>query len=514
MSKSRMSGIPLNRRDFLRLAGLLPLTVATPGWARQLSAPAGQQNVIIVLFDAFSAHDISLYGYARDTTPNIARLAKRAVVYHNHYASGNFTTPGTASLLTGALPWSHRAFQKNAHVEQSFAHRTLFETFGDYYRLAYAHNPLAFTLLDQFRADIDDLPSIEKLLIGSYDSFLGELFKHDNDISNVAWVRNTKLLDGYGYSLFFSHLDGVLQGEQEAQLADEFPQGVAPWLRGQYYRLEDAVDWMSRTLVKISQPFLSYFHFLPPHDPYRPPWEFVGRFVKDGYQPVEKPFDEFGDATVVDGLLRKRAWYDQFILYVDREFGRLHDLLERSGLLDNTWLILTSDHGEMFERGIRGHTTYAMYQPVVHVPLVIFEPGRRERMDIHTPTSAVDLLPTLAQVTGHPIPAWAEGTVLPPYNSAAADPNRSVYSVQAVRNDPRAPLTRASIMLVKGGYELVDYFGYGDRGVPDHTKLFDLQADPEELTDLYSAEKNIAAQLRDELESKLAEVNKPFGGGS
>src|SRR5512146_2607230 len=95
MPKSRTSRTSFTRRDFLRLAGLLPLTVAAPRWTRQLSAAGGQQNVIIVLFDAFAAHDISLYGYARTTTPNIARLAKHAVVYHNHYASGNFTTPGT-----------------------------------------------------------------------------------------------------------------------------------------------------------------------------------------------------------------------------------------------------------------------------------------------------------------------------------------------------------------------------------------------------------------------------------
>ena len=66
------------------------------------------QNIIIIVFDAFSAYHISLYGYQRETAPNISRLAERAIVYHNHYAGGNYTTPGTASLLTGAQPWPSR----------------------------------------------------------------------------------------------------------------------------------------------------------------------------------------------------------------------------------------------------------------------------------------------------------------------------------------------------------------------------------------------------------------------
>ncbi len=66
--------------------------------------------MVVIVFDAFSAYNISLYGYQRETTPNIARWAERAVVYHNHNAGGNFTIPGTASLLTGTYPWTHRAF--------------------------------------------------------------------------------------------------------------------------------------------------------------------------------------------------------------------------------------------------------------------------------------------------------------------------------------------------------------------------------------------------------------------
>src|ERR1044071_1412857 len=101
------------------------------------ASDGNNKNIIVLIFDALSAYDVSLFGYQRQTTPNIARLAKRAIVYHNHYAGGNFTSPGTASLLTGVLPWTHRAFRANAKVAKPFASKTLFSVFQNYYRIAY-----------------------------------------------------------------------------------------------------------------------------------------------------------------------------------------------------------------------------------------------------------------------------------------------------------------------------------------------------------------------------------------
>ena len=103
----------INRRDFLKLTALL--TLASSSLVHTLNSVAAQTgkitqpNILIIVFDVLSALHLPLYGYPRDTAPNISRFAQKATVFHNHYAGGNYTTPGTASLLTGALPWSHRA---------------------------------------------------------------------------------------------------------------------------------------------------------------------------------------------------------------------------------------------------------------------------------------------------------------------------------------------------------------------------------------------------------------------
>ena len=72
----------------------------------------------------------------------------------------------------------------------------------------------------------------------------------------------------------------------------------------------------------------------------------------------------------------------------------------------------------MFERGIMQHMNLTMHQPIVRIPLVIFEPGRNQRTDIYEPTSAVDLLPTLLSMNEYPLPDWLQGDILPPYRSA------------------------------------------------------------------------------------------------
>ena len=191
----------------------------------------------------------------------------------------------------------------------------------------------------------------------------------------------------------------------------------------------------------------------------------------------------------------------------------MFNYLETSGLLDNTWVVVTSDHGEMFERGISGHSTNALYQPLIRIPLLVFEPGRKTGMDVHIPTSAVDLLPTLSYVTGQKIPEWTEGMVLPPYAPISQDVDRSIYVLQAQENGQYVAIDKATLILVKGRYKLIYFIGdkkIKDIGLDELVRLFDIESDPEELNDLYLSHKEIAAEMLAEVKSKLSKVNKPY----
>lgn len=506
----------LSRRDFLKLIGVLPLSYALPRPLRTLSPLASSRqdkpkNVLVIVFDALSAFDVSVYGFNRKTTPNIDRLSARAIIYRNHFAGGNFTTPGTASLLTGVLPWTHRAINLNGTVADSFVAQNIFSAFHDYYRIAYTHNGLVSTLLRQFSDHVDELiPKERYYLESSYDMFLSNLFRNDSDIFSVSWVRNMQVDEnGYAYSLYLSHLNEYLQEKKLESLNPLFPRGLPTYDLVHSFLLETAIDNLGKRLTSIPRPFLGYFHFMPPHAPYRAPLRFCNVFQGDGFRPPIKPISIFAKKTNND-LPEDRRKYDEYILYCDQEFGKLYNYLESSGLLENTWLVLTSDHGEMFERGIEGHGSEVLYQPVVRIPLMIFEPGREIGMIINAPTNAIDILQTLTYLTGQNNPDWAEGMVLPPFAVTNPDSSRNLYTVQARNNGKYASLTQASITLVKDNYKLHYYFGYPQTPEKGFAQLFDLGSDPEEMTDLYLSKKETASELFQELEQKLAEVNKPY----
>ncbi|MBK9925715.1 MAG: sulfatase-like hydrolase/transferase [Anaerolineales bacterium] len=509
---------PISRRDFLKLAGVLPAGVAASQTFTKLGMPqplqSGQANVLVIVFDALSAYHLSMHGYPRETMPNITRLAERAVVYHNHYAGGNFTTPGTASILTGTLPWTHRAFQSNGTVSDDFITRNIFSAFKDHYGIAYTHNPWANKILSTFGSEIDELIPWYSLFLGSQDDgFIHTLFKNDDDIASLSWTRNINIKEqGTAYSLLISHLYQLLREKHIADYRKLFPRGIPSIEASQnVFTLEDAVDWTVKRLPALPQPFLGYFHFLPPHDPYRTSQEFYGRFGQDGYAPVDKPDDSvFSQKKSKAEMLKQRTEYDEFILYADKAFNDLYMKLESLGLLENTWLVLTSDHGEMFERGIVAHGTDSMYEPVIRTPLMIFEPGRKSRTDVYTNTSAIDLLPTLLHVTGQAVPEWAEGEVLAPFAESASGSERSVYTMRSTKNGKFVPLTHASVTLTKGRYKLHYYFGYSERNISELVKLFDVESDPEELVDLSSSQKAITTELLNELKIKLDTVNQPY----
>ncbi len=108
-----------------------------------------------------SADNLSLYGYRRHTTPNLERLAERALVYHSHYSGGNFTTSGTASMLTGVYPWSHRAINLGGLVRRPLVDGNIYHLLGpEYHRVGFSQNLWADLFLRQFGADVDQhIPS-------------------------------------------------------------------------------------------------------------------------------------------------------------------------------------------------------------------------------------------------------------------------------------------------------------------------------------------------------------------
>jgi arylsulfatase A-like enzyme len=513
---------PLNRRDFFKLSALIPISAVIPPWVKNLVSPNGigqdmpPSHIIIILFDAMSARNLSVYDYPRNTTPNLIRFASRANVYHSHYSAGNFTVPGTTSLLTGLYPWTHRAINEAGLIAREFTGRNIFRSFGGHYkRLAFAQNLFARFILDQFDKDIDIYLSPESFSLANgiagswftndlpsgYRSFDDFLFKFDKVSSKPA---SASLIFGTIQRLFFLR--------QVAEVQNIYSQEYPLGLPGDdnypiYYRLEDVFNGLISDVKNIKTSTVAYFHLFPPHEPYRPSKDFFAKFF-DNYLPLPKPEHALSHRISQTDLNGYRRRYDEYIAYLDSQFGRLFDVLETSGLLENSVVVVTGDHGELFERGEQGHATPLLYDPVVRVPLLISTPGQNNRNDIYQPTNSVDVLPTLLHLSNQPIPSWCEGTLLPGLGGDY-DSQRNTFSMDAKLNPAFAPLKTATIAMRKGPYKLIHYMGYG-KGYADAYELYNLEDDLEEMNNLRTSEAVIASQMKAELLEALNEANSRF----
>ena len=508
-----------SRRDFLMGMSTLPLlamqmTAAGKALKGLGNLNAGEKpNILVLVFDTLSAPHTTLQGYERGTTPNLSRFAEQANVYHQHYAGGNFTSAGTASLLTGTYPWTHRALHLHGTVLEENVSHNLFQAFDDsYYKIAYTHNLLVTSLLHQFRQKIDHFKKTRELCLSDLQ-YSDRIFPNDYHVAfHGEWQNFRGGGKGFPGSLALSFADRanrfVVKRLLEQQYGEEFPRGV-PSLHSLHFILEDVIDWLIADLASLPQPFLAYVHVLPPHEPYSTRTEFVNVFKGDGLRPVKKPVHFASEDQDQASLITLRREYDEYMIYADAEFGRLYDDLQRRNLLDDLLLVVTSDHGQLFERGIHGHVTPALYEPITRVPLLIKRPGQATKQEFSTPTSCVDLLPSLLAATQQQVPEWSEGRILPGFQPAQKDKDgRPVFTVEAKSNPKLAPLNKATIAMVKDDYKLINNRGYGEEARA--YELYNLSDDPEETQDLIEMEKGIASSLIAELEEKLHQVDEPY----
>ncbi len=516
--------IHLDRREMMKLMAMAaaysqPVHFRPP---ENHAHSQNEKNILVVVFDAFSAQHLPFSGYPRQTMPYLSNMLDKATVYHNHYAAGNFTTPGTASLLTGTYPWQHRAINLGDRVDARMVDHNLFSAFAGHSRLAYTHNPYADVFLRQFFSHIEEYTYPESLYLTKH--WLSGITKKDLQIAKLSTQRIFEESGQTGNSLLLKTLfrdqgfAAWIDKRQEQQLAPyqpRFPRGLPsaqnPDLSFDTFTLEQAIDWQIGELKVIPQPFLSYFHLLPPHESYNTRQDFVDVFLDDNRTPALKETHLLANPAVnhQENYSQRRQYYDEYILYVDAEFKRLVDALQQNGLLENTILIFTSDHGEMFERGFIKHNGPSMHQPLIQVPLVIFDPQSSERKDVSQPTSAIDLIPTLLYLNGMEPDASFPGQLLPPYRSEPR--NEPVYAFQAAGSQPGQAYDVFTGMIVENGHKLNYYRGYeGLHGQP-YIEYYDLENDPHELDNLYLPGDPAAQTLIDKL---LGQINNTGEGSA
>ncbi len=241
-----------------------------------------------------------------------------------------------------------------------------------------------------------------------------------------------------------------------------------------------------------SRRFLLVLHFFDPHLTYDPHPSVRGAFTSGYRGPLELPVRGFGDANATwapaDPEDRRfvSGAYDEEVLFVDRQLEHFLAGLEERGLADETLVVLTADHGEeLFDHGGFEHG-HSLHQELLHVPLVVWGPGVQPGR-IDAPVSLVDVLPTLLDALGLPAISGIDGVSLWPLLSRRAPLGARPIVAEGTLHGPER---RA---LVRWPWKLVETDGGASR-------LFDLERDPGERSDLAEAEPERVRALAAELD--------------
>lgn len=434
-------------------------------------------DVYLITIDALRAQDMSIYGYDRPTTPNLQRFAQRSFVFDNFVANSNFTTPGTVTIETGTLPWSHRVFQLGGFLHSPVQQKNLAAKLRErgYYTASISANVLATPFAHGTVASYDAVEYAAPLgLTGVWMHY-----------SNLAGVNGQVMLF-YG---LLRRLEGMLSGFVDKLIWDHrYPYPAEPIFDRARHFLESHGH---------AQPLFLWTHILAPHDPYWPPTPYRRHFV------VKEKLTHIRGSTLPPGIsvAELRAEYDEMILYADHAVGDYLDWLDQTGRLDHAIVIITSDHGESFEHDWFQHAGPYLYNGLIRIPLFIHLPGQQQGARIPQLSEQADLLPTLLDLVGAQVPSWTDGISLKPALEGKILPQRYVFSMALEGDSVFDRISKGTLAAMD------DDFKYLIRIDSQEKELYRYKTDENEEHNLIDSDKDVAKRMDDVLLGKLKEEN-------
>ncbi len=439
-------------------------------------------NILIFLMDTQPVRNVTCYGYPKDTTPNIQRIADEGLVYEQHYTTGAWTMPSHSSLFTGKYQSGHGAGVQHEFLSRHF-------------------------------------PTMAEVLNESGYQTIG--------FSNNSWVNQdeTNIARGFEKWLMVPRPPG--KNIQIGPEDDFIPETNVD--SGAATTIEWVMQWFDQER-DTSKPFLLFINCIEPHLRVWAPEPFRSKFLLPGVSQRHARRvnqDEFAErlSTVpdrADGHMTVDDWailkslYDGETAYLDYRMGQLFDFLRARHILDDTLLIIISDHGDLLDRkGYMGHHL-SLFDDLIHTPLIVRLPGLVPQGKRFSGFVQIcDWLPTfldLLEIKGDKIISEMQGVSLVP--TWKGEPVRefvlSEYQkgIQVVERTLRLapdfdyrPLMRRFKTIRVGQFK---YHWYSDGS----DLLFDLASDPGERHNLIGKQPEVAAELRRKLESYLLSIKR------
>ena len=357
--------------------------------------PEGQ-NLLLIVVDALRADGLNPYGYDKPTSPALAALASEGILYEDVHAAAPWTAPSFATIMTGVSPTVHhvgwRLYRDDPKIKDD--------------------DTMSVGRIRITRVS-DGVPNIAQMLAAK-------------KLKRGAIVNNAFLHPSTGLSTDFDYYDLIIPNEKKekkymaargnTRKATEVTNSALTWLEAQK-----------------KTPFFLLLHYFDPHVSYSAPKKYQEQFATFDTKRYKHGFSDVIPVRL--GKLKPkpeerrqiRAHYDAEVRYTDDEIGRLLRRMEAMGLLDNTWVVFTADHGEeLFDHGYTDHG-HRYEEEVTRVPLIIRAPGGKWNAGVRVDSSArhIDIVPTILDALGLNSPEMLEG--------------KSVFSLLKDKTSPPRP---------------------------------------------------------------------------
>ena len=419
-------------------------------------------NVLLISIDTLRADHLGCYGYGRDTSPTIDRLAGEGVLFRNAVAQSSVTTGSHLSLMTSLYPTVHGV---NMHPDVAGNRLnpnvvTMAEKFK-----AYGYRTGAFTGGGGVSNTFGFGEGFDTYEEGAWTSEFGRLAFNPEEDAFFRWIEENK--DDRFFLFFHTYMchDPYTPPAPFNTMFD-------PGYEGDFPGSREECDELSRRIRMDSKVEME-------RDVWMERRTFLERLAKN-------------DPSALDHMI---ALYDGGIRWTDSFLGKVLRKIEELGLADGTIIVLTSDHGEEFmEHGGFWHTE--MYGETLHVPLIIVYPGVVPKgIVIDQVVRSIDIYPTLMEAAGIPVRHMVQGVSLLP----------AIRGKELRLEAFSEELAGGRSMARSGGWKYIEH------GYKSEKKLYNVNADPEEKSDLYEEGGEERARMLD-LYSRWHSLNRHMAG--
>ena len=345
---------------------------------------ADRPNILLITADTFRADHIGYDGYDYETSPHLDSLSATGVFFKKAFTTSGWTAPGLVSIHTSLYAPAHGVDIRGRSMDPSVT------------TLAEALRAVGYRAPDIFF--LTDIPNFHHFGLEPYAHRNQQI--NDGDEILFRWLQEEAAGSDRPFFLYYHYRDLHQPYDAGEEYEDLFTIDVFghPW---------NPMSWVRRFLAQEKVSLVHREVMLP-----RGALDFA-------------PWDRRWIAAFYDGEVRRMD---------DRLFGRLRRVLREQGLEDNTIVVVSADHGEeLLEHGVIGHVSTfkegSLSEEVIRIPLIFWAPGRLPAglvIDDEI-VQAIDIMPTLLELAGAPVPAGAQGRSLRPLFEGGTLPLRPVY---------------------------------------------------------------------------------------